>query len=156
MEKIEIGFDAQKSLAKMGKGSNMQYGIGSQMMQLNSQKMQQTPKEIRSRDSQTSLHERPKQDNLIGTFVRFVLTFCRAPLDNSPRLNQTLFNKRCNDGFGQLAFLPSCGQSLDCFLFPLPIGLLWRHSECHEVFLAHMVGGYRWGRGLRAERNLGS
>jgi len=40
MEKIEIGFDAQKSLAKMGKGSNMQYGIGSQMMQLNSLKMQ--------------------------------------------------------------------------------------------------------------------
>jgi len=40
MEKFEIGFDAQKSLTKMGKDSNMQYGIGSQMMQLNSPKIQ--------------------------------------------------------------------------------------------------------------------
>ena len=68
--------------------------------------MKETSKEIRSGNDNTSFNERLKQNNLIVTFVRSIFTFDRAPLDNGPRLEKTVFHKGRNGRFRQLTFSP--------------------------------------------------
>ena len=76
-EKVEMGFDAQKSFEQMHEDRY----IGGEMMKLDPIIIQESRKEIRAGEAKPSLKIWKKSNNLARIFIRTGVTKCGTPLD---------------------------------------------------------------------------
>jgi hypothetical protein len=73
VEEFKMGLDAQKSFAQMYKDGNMNKRVWGEMMKLDPVVIQESKKEIRERNSQSSLKIRKNSNNLARIFIRMAV-----------------------------------------------------------------------------------
>ena len=78
---VEMGLDAQESFAQMYKDGNMNKRVWGEMMKLDPVVIQESRKEIRERNSQSSLKIRGKSYDFANIFIRTIFTQGMTPLD---------------------------------------------------------------------------
>jgi len=80
-EKVEMGFDAQKSFEQMHEDRYMNNRIGGKMMKLDPIIIQESKKEIRAGKTQPSLKVWNKSNNLPCIFIQTGVNKYWTPLD---------------------------------------------------------------------------
>ena len=86
---MEMGKNPKECFAEMSKYGKMQDGLGSEMMQLNSPKLQKIMEELKNRNGKATFHEITEYNGLKGTFHRIIFSFTSTPLDDALRLEET-------------------------------------------------------------------
>ena len=81
-EKVEMGLDAQKSFAQMYEDRYMNKRIGGEMMKLDPIIIQESRKEIRAGNTQSSFKIWKKSNNLARIFIRTGVAKCWTSLDH--------------------------------------------------------------------------
>ena len=89
LEKMEVGKDTKECFTEMSEYRKMQDGLGSQMMQLDSQELKKSMEELRHRNCKTTFHEITERNGFKCTFERIIFSFACAPLDHSLALKKT-------------------------------------------------------------------
>ena len=83
LKKMGVGKDSKESFAEMSEYRRMQDGLRSQMMQLDSPKLQKSMEKFRHRNGKTTFHEIMEDNSFKGTFEGIIFSFAHAPLDYS-------------------------------------------------------------------------
>ena len=83
MEKVKIWKNAKECFAEMGKNGKMQNGMRSQMMQLDSPKLQKSIEKFRYGKHKTTFHEVTEYNGLEGTFHGVIFSLPCMPLDHT-------------------------------------------------------------------------
>ena len=86
---MEMGKDTKERFAKMSMYRKRQDGLRSQMMQLDSLKLQKSMEELRYRKCKTAFHKITEHNSFKSTFKRVIFSLTRAPLDHSLTLEKT-------------------------------------------------------------------
>ena len=108
LEKVKVGKNAKECFAQMGKNGKMQNGMRSQMMQLDSPKLQKGIEKFRYGKCKTTFHEITEYNGLKGTFHGVIFTFSCTPLDHTLRLEKTQILQFLHCCFRHFAFAPTC------------------------------------------------
>ena len=108
MEKVKVRKNAKECFAEMGKNGKMQNRLRSQMVQLDSPKLQKSIEKFRYGKCKTTFHKITEYNGLKGTFHGVIFTFFCTPLDHTLRL----------------ATLDSCTATSDILLLRQPVDIL--------------------------------
>ena len=107
LKKMEVGKDSKESFAEMSEYRKMQDGLGSQMMQLDSPKLQKSMEKFRHRNGKTTFHEITEDNSFKGTLEGIIFSFARAPLDYSLTLEKTHILQFLHSRLGYFTFAPA-------------------------------------------------
>ena len=80
---MEMGKNTKECFVEMSKNGKMQNGLRSQMMQLDSSKLQKSIEKFQYGKCKTTFQEITEHNGLKGTFHRIILSFTSAPLDHA-------------------------------------------------------------------------
>jgi hypothetical protein len=83
---MELWLDTKESLAQMCENGKVKNRLRGKMVQLNSPKSKKSLKEIRNQNSKPAFYEIAKNDDLKGTFIWGIFSFCITPLNDSTAL----------------------------------------------------------------------
>jgi len=145
LEKMKMGKNPNECFAEMSKYGKMQDGLGSEMMQLNSPKLQKIMEELKNRNEKATFHEITEYNGLKGTFEGIHFSFTCAPLDHSLTLEKTHILQLLYNCFRYFAFAPACGKIRNRFIFDFGLVLLGNHLSVT-----------RYARGLREGLMVGT
>ena len=127
LEKIEVGKDTKECFAEMSKYRKMQDGLGSQMMQLDSPKLQKSMEKFRHRNGKTTFHEITEDNSFKGTLEGIIFSFARAPLDYSLTLEKTHILQFLHNCLRHFTFAPARREICNCFILDLGLVLFGSH-----------------------------
>ena len=119
LEKMEMGKNPKECFAEMSKYGKMQDGLGSEMMQLNSPKLQKIMEELKNRNGKATFHEITEYNGLKGTFKGIFFSFACAPLNHSLALEKTHILQFMYNRLGHFALAPTRRKIRNCFVFNL-------------------------------------
>ena len=107
LEKMEVEKDTKECSTEMSKNRKMQDGLGSQMMQLDSPKLQKSMEKFRHRNGKTTFHEITEDNSFKGTLEGIIFSFARAPLDYSLTLEKTHILQFLHNCLRHFTFAPA-------------------------------------------------
>ena len=105
----------------------MQDGLGSQMMQLDSPKLQKSMEKFRHRNGKTTFHEITEDNSFKGTLEGIIFSFARAPLDYSLTLEKTYILQFLHRCLRHFTFAPARREICNCFILDLGLVLFGSH-----------------------------
>ena len=108
LEKVKVGKSTKECFAEMSKNRKMQNGLRSQMVQLDSPKLQKSIEKFRYGKCKTTFHEITEHNGLEGTFHGVIFSFPRTPLDYILSLEKTQIFQFLHRHFRHFAFAPTC------------------------------------------------
>ena len=107
MEKVKMRKNAKECFAEMGKNGKMKNGMRSQMMQLDSPKLQKSIEKFRYRKRKSTFHEVTEYNGLECTFHGVILSFPCTPLDHTLSLEETKILQFLHCCFRHFALVPT-------------------------------------------------
>ena len=89
LEQMEVGKDTKEFFVEMSEYRNMQDGLWSQVMQLDSLELQKSMEELIHRYRKTTFYKITEHNGFKCTFEGIIFSFACAPLDHSLTLEKT-------------------------------------------------------------------
>ena len=107
LKKMEMGKNTKECFAEMSKNRKMQDGLGIQIMQLDSPKLNQSMEKFRHRNGKTTFHKITEDNRFKGTLEGIIFSFARAPLDYSLTLEKTHILQFLHNCLRHFTFAPA-------------------------------------------------